>query len=845
MSDAGSRKSSMSKEPALATEIEVIVQNVDDGEIDPYQIRHKEFQPKSETRTSRQETQERYREKRRMIVDELLQTERDYVRNLQQCRDAFLKNPGESKAHGINVDALFGYVDPVLSVNNALLASLEDTLKMQVINQNIGNCFQQVAADMKKVYGDYCANHDDVINLLEKYEENSETSAFIQGKLGVGSNPSFFSLSSVLIKPVQRVLKYPLLLNELVKVTETDNPGKPDLLTALKVMTDVADEINECKRRKDLVVKYRKETDGGLTAKISKLSIHSVVKKSQRIGMRLSSHLGLASVTKDVAFDEIEQKFRDVERTVRQLLKDTEFFCNNLEECVLSKFNLAEHIANYYEDQRTRKDVDSFRTIQRNIRTTVWPEFKTTVEVKLIKPLTALLHLYEGPNKLIEKRNDKLLDYDSASQRVEKNKDVNRGKQLREELQQANKNYSALNSRLLEELPKLVQLSIEILVECIGAFLAARRRFIGHATNQLFELTEQIPALAPADDVLATFCEKHADIVNWMTSTGIIHKEFQSSPRTERASKDKEKASGFSKGQGTDTSVKLQRKPQKPICQSSSQKAYLQGRYPKESLFCATQPHTPTNDMELSLNAGDLVAIIKQKDPMGGTQRWFVDNGSDKGFVPSSILAPLPVNLVPPSPSMFPTSPQTLRKNEENWTAVESTSQYRNYYDTVPPDNERQFRYENAPFEGFELMDTNGSRYDLPSDYDSAVTGDEMESALRFPQWLEQNGQIVSSADTGPFEDPSVNQMNPTETAVHTQPSEADSENEQNPYHYATFAFTANGPNELSLAQGQVVLVRHKQDLQGNPEWWYVEDRYGNQGYAPANYLVPYPMGTE
>lgn len=45
-----------------------------------------------------------------------------------------------------------------------------------------------------------------------------------------------------------------------------------------------------------IVLKYRKESDGGLSAKISKLTIHSMKKKSQRIGMRLSSSLGLVHV---------------------------------------------------------------------------------------------------------------------------------------------------------------------------------------------------------------------------------------------------------------------------------------------------------------------------------------------------------------------------------------------------------------------------------------------------------------------------------------------------------------------------------------------------------------------
>jgi len=108
-----------------------------------------------------------------------------------------------------------------------------------------------------------------------------------------------FDIGAMLLKPVQRILKYPLLLNELAKVsyvfnnvliheivklkqyleiksvskqcrfsdifidaylsdslhtkaTEDDHSDKLELLAAITVMTDVAQAINEYKRRKDL-----------------------------------------------------------------------------------------------------------------------------------------------------------------------------------------------------------------------------------------------------------------------------------------------------------------------------------------------------------------------------------------------------------------------------------------------------------------------------------------------------------------------------------------------------------------------------------------------------------------
>ena len=59
-------------------------------------------------------------------------------------------------------------------------------------------------------------------------------------------------MGSILIKPVQRILKYPLMLNELIKCTEVEHSDRADLTRARDIMTDVASFINESKRRKDI-----------------------------------------------------------------------------------------------------------------------------------------------------------------------------------------------------------------------------------------------------------------------------------------------------------------------------------------------------------------------------------------------------------------------------------------------------------------------------------------------------------------------------------------------------------------------------------------------------------------
>ena len=65
---------------------------------------------------------------------------------------------------------------------------------------------------------------------------------------------------------------------------------------------------------------------------------------------------------------------------------------------------------------------------------------------------------------------------------------------------------------------------------------------------------------------------------------------------------------------------------------------YLKSRYPAEKLFVVSTDYTAKETMDLSISCGTIVGIVKDKDPLGGGDRWFVDTGETKGFLPCSIL---------------------------------------------------------------------------------------------------------------------------------------------------------------------------------------------------------------
>lgn len=63
------------------------------------------------------------------------------------------------------------------------------------------------------------------------------------------ANEGRFRLRDLLAVPMQRILKYHLLLNQLMHNTSQDHPDSHTINLAYDAMLDVADYINEVKPR--------------------------------------------------------------------------------------------------------------------------------------------------------------------------------------------------------------------------------------------------------------------------------------------------------------------------------------------------------------------------------------------------------------------------------------------------------------------------------------------------------------------------------------------------------------------------------------------------------------------
>uniref|UniRef100_A0A3Q2XEM9 Rho guanine nucleotide exchange factor 38 n=1 Tax=Hippocampus comes TaxID=109280 RepID=A0A3Q2XEM9_HIPCM len=449
-----------------------------------------------------EEVRSRKMNRRSKVIQELMQTEKDYLTDLELCiREV------------IDVDRLFTNMETVCGVSAALLNRLEEAMcdsdPEAVI---IGEVFIQAKAALEDVYKIYCYHHDDA-NMVHIEQH-------IQGK------PHLLDMGSLLIKPVQRIMKYPLLLGELWQATPEDHPDSRPLQEAFTATKIINININEFKRRKDI---------GEFDDADRTLCFY----------FRLQ--------VRDEVFDREEKLFRSLEKAVRQLVKNVQSYL---------------HLPSVTPKRR------SVKAIGTQTSNVVFSQ-KDNMERLVLAPLTSLQGMFTAPQKLIQKRYDKLLDYCSRLERSSFSPSSS-----------SSRDYEALNALLVEELQRFNMASYAILTNCAVYVVVLLRG-----------LMEEILLGVPSVQQLPVSGQRRIAIPSqsWFATLPPI-------------------------------SMPL-------ILQE--QRARLLAEFPPSRLYQLKRKCNGCQKEDLSLLEGELVALLEDTDPMGSSSRWLVHTGGK--FVITSV----------------------------------------------------------------------------------------------------------------------------------------------------------------------------------------------------------------
>lgn len=103
---------------------------------------------------------------------------------------------------------------------------------------------------MLRLYKEYASNHESATKLLQELVKKSKFVSYCKGIMNnadaTGEVVSL-TIGSLLITPIQRIPRYMLLIQDLIKHTLPNSPNYKDLEKADTVVSEVAYEVNECK----------------------------------------------------------------------------------------------------------------------------------------------------------------------------------------------------------------------------------------------------------------------------------------------------------------------------------------------------------------------------------------------------------------------------------------------------------------------------------------------------------------------------------------------------------------------------------------------------------------------
>ncbi|XP_057680928.1 triple functional domain protein-like [Corythoichthys intestinalis] len=171
------------------------------------------------------------------VLAELIKTEKAYVQDLRECIYTYMR---EMMTHEVEIPAglinmehvIFGNLLELYEFHHKIF--LKELEKHESVPEDVGHCFVKWAEKFQ-LYVDYAKNSDKSTRLIVEHTVTYFNK--IQQKHGLP-----FSLQSFLIKPIQRMTKYPLLIKNLLDCFEDE---KGLLKEALEVTLGILKRAND------------------------------------------------------------------------------------------------------------------------------------------------------------------------------------------------------------------------------------------------------------------------------------------------------------------------------------------------------------------------------------------------------------------------------------------------------------------------------------------------------------------------------------------------------------------------------------------------------------------------
>uniref|UniRef100_A0A663ET85 Intersectin 2 n=1 Tax=Aquila chrysaetos chrysaetos TaxID=223781 RepID=A0A663ET85_AQUCH len=192
--------------------------------------------------------------KRQGYIHELIQTEERYMDDLQLVLEVFQKPMADS---GCLTEGEMGLIfvnwKELIMSNTKLLKALRVRKKTggeKMPVQMIGDILAAELSHMQ-AYIRFCSCQLNGASLLQqKTDEDADFKDYLK-KLALDPRCKGMPLSSFLLKPMQRITRYPLLIKSILENTPENHPDHSNLKLALERAEELCSQVNEGVREKE------------------------------------------------------------------------------------------------------------------------------------------------------------------------------------------------------------------------------------------------------------------------------------------------------------------------------------------------------------------------------------------------------------------------------------------------------------------------------------------------------------------------------------------------------------------------------------------------------------------
>lgn len=386
---------------------------------------------------------------------------------------------------------------------------------------SLGPTFIQNIENMKQVHETFLKNSDHAAKRLIQIQEDPTVQVWLNECNEVARELTrAWNLDSLLIKPMQRITKYPNLLIQLLHETPMDHPDRPALEAAKTALENAIEEINKTKKNFELVGQIvgrrRKESDvkAGFARAFGKR-----VDKLQATGYKPSE---------DTEYLKLHEKFGDDYLRLQVVLRDVEYYTRQVGDQVheflqyLSSMELVMRLQPSPHPEIESKWV-RFNVSMRDIEKIALEQHLSQVRKQVIEPFELVIKSYSNPSLAMKKRSKRRVDYEKYLQLQKSGKKID--KQLSELVEQ----YEALNEALKKELPKLSALTEKVGNICLGNFVNIQVQWFSIWKEKIKACLEDshIPELS---DIVSTFFQDYRFQDEQINTIGIVNPASKGRP---------------------------------------------------------------------------------------------------------------------------------------------------------------------------------------------------------------------------------------------------------------------------------------------------------------------------